>query len=192
MTHRETISKVQVLRHNCVQYGPRICKKFNGERGYCELLSSRIFALTAATKSSEFQDGRFERASSWMFSRLSLNSVTFFCTFSSPMTLRPYTSKIYRWMSATHMFLAIRKRITKCISHASGDSMILNILISQSKEHRLGTELQLMVRNCWPGTRECDGRLNCGSGANYKTIRGNSTYLKNVHRKWKLLIRIMK
>jgi len=83
-------------------------------------LFSLIFSSTASTKSSFTTDGRPLRGSSCIFSRPSLNSRTHLRTIELLMACSPHTSKIWRWISASAMFFAFKKRITCRISYARG------------------------------------------------------------------------
>jgi hypothetical protein len=60
-----------------------------------------------------------------------LKCLTYLHTIESLMTRSPDNSESWRWMSAGFMFLAFKKRITECISHAAGFSIFLNIVNTQ-------------------------------------------------------------
>jgi hypothetical protein len=86
-----------------------ICGKCKESDEIVNRLSSWTFESTARTKSSLTTDGRPLRASSCTFSRPSRNCLTHFLTIPSLMAFSPYTSHIWRWMSAGFTFLAYKK-----------------------------------------------------------------------------------
>jgi len=91
-------------------------------------LFSLIFSSTACTKSSFTTDSRPLRRSSCTFLRPLLNSRTHLHIIELLMAYSPYTSQSWRWISASFMFFAFKKRITDHISHAAGFSIFWNII----------------------------------------------------------------
>ena len=94
-------------------------------------LFSLIFYSTTRTKSSFTSDSRPLCGSSCTFSCLSLNSHTHLHTTELLMACSPYMSQNWRWISASVMFFAFKKRITDRISRAAGFFIFLNIINTQ-------------------------------------------------------------
>jgi hypothetical protein len=108
-----------------------ICGKCKESDEMVNRLFPWIFSSTAGAESSLTTGVRLLLESSFTFLHPSLKCLTHLRTIESLMACSPYTSQSWRWMSASFMFLAFKKRITDCISHVVGFSIFLNIVITQ-------------------------------------------------------------
>ena len=113
------------------QFCEEVAVKFEENGVMVNHLFFLTFSSTACTKSSFTTDGRPLRGSSCTFSRPSLKSRTHLHTIELLTACSPYTSQSWRWISASVMFFAFKKRITGRISHAAGFSIFLNIINTQ-------------------------------------------------------------
>lgn len=95
-----------------------VLPKFGNSNEAVNRLSSRIFSSTAVTKFCGMTDGRSERGSSWIFSRLFLEALTHLRSLLSLILMGSLTLIICRRLSADETFLIIKKQITECISQS--------------------------------------------------------------------------
>jgi len=131
--HRMRPPAMLATTDNVIEYSPWNLRKVQRQIRNCESLSSRTISLTLHTKSSFTKDGHPLRASSWTFSRPSLNIRTHFLTMLSLIALSPYTWQIWWWISFGSTFLAFKKGITDSISQSAAPSTVLNMFNAQGQ-----------------------------------------------------------
>jgi hypothetical protein len=155
-----------------------ICVKWRKSDEMVNRLSSWIFSSAACTKPSSTTEGYQLHGSSCIFLHPTRKCLSHLHTNESLMTCSPYTFQRWWCMSASFMFLAIKKWITDHISHVAGFSIFLNIVNTQDGRVyvvRLSAngicafpvDLQTLhaCAPSWPqrcSSNTCKGNLFCG------------------------------